>query len=225
VADAGRCSPETRFTRGVLGGCARSRCAGAHALLVWPRTNRLAAVHHRQHRDNPRRSGSTIRASIRPWEAAGELGIPICMQMSKQAFPQLINLLKRFPAGKKSFSITWRGPRARRRAPHMRPPPVCSRLARFPSHPPQGRPPPHVSRNAATGKGNAGDILSEAGRRISAPRRIAWGVQLPGLGGPAQESACGRAPPLGCVPAAARSGLDFRQGPAQSLYPAFAATT
>src|SRR5215468_9751720 len=31
------------------------------------------------------------------WEAASELGIPICMQMSKQAFPQLINLLKRFP--------------------------------------------------------------------------------------------------------------------------------
>src|SRR5580692_12193264 len=31
------------------------------------------------------------------WETAGEIGIPICMQMSKQAFPQLINLLNRFP--------------------------------------------------------------------------------------------------------------------------------
>src|SRR5260370_8176035 len=31
------------------------------------------------------------------WETASELGIPVCMQMSKQAFPQLINLMKRFP--------------------------------------------------------------------------------------------------------------------------------
>jgi L-fuconolactonase len=31
------------------------------------------------------------------WETAGELGIPICMQMSKQAFPQLVNLVRRFP--------------------------------------------------------------------------------------------------------------------------------
>ena len=31
------------------------------------------------------------------WQTAGELGIPICMQMSKAAFPQLINLVKRFP--------------------------------------------------------------------------------------------------------------------------------
>jgi L-fuconolactonase len=31
------------------------------------------------------------------WETAGELGVPICMQMSKQAFPQLISLMTRFP--------------------------------------------------------------------------------------------------------------------------------
>jgi L-fuconolactonase len=31
------------------------------------------------------------------WQTAAELGIPICMQMSSPAFPQLINLVKRFP--------------------------------------------------------------------------------------------------------------------------------
>jgi L-fuconolactonase len=31
------------------------------------------------------------------WETAGELGIPICMQMSATAFPQLVNLVRRFP--------------------------------------------------------------------------------------------------------------------------------
>jgi L-fuconolactonase len=31
------------------------------------------------------------------WETASELGIPICMQMSKEAFPQLVNLMTRFP--------------------------------------------------------------------------------------------------------------------------------
>jgi L-fuconolactonase len=31
------------------------------------------------------------------WETAGDLGIPVCMQMSRQAFPQLVNLVRRFP--------------------------------------------------------------------------------------------------------------------------------
>ncbi|MBV9969169.1 MAG: amidohydrolase [Xanthobacteraceae bacterium] len=31
------------------------------------------------------------------WETARELGIPICMQMSAAAFPQLVNLVRRFP--------------------------------------------------------------------------------------------------------------------------------
>jgi predicted TIM-barrel fold metal-dependent hydrolase len=31
------------------------------------------------------------------WQTAAELGIPICMQMSSPAFPQLVNLVKRFP--------------------------------------------------------------------------------------------------------------------------------
>ena len=34
------------------------------------------------------------------WKKAGEIGIPICMQMSASGFPQLINLVKRFPGVK-----------------------------------------------------------------------------------------------------------------------------
>jgi predicted TIM-barrel fold metal-dependent hydrolase len=31
------------------------------------------------------------------WEAAGELGLSICLQMSAKAFPQMIRMLERFP--------------------------------------------------------------------------------------------------------------------------------
>jgi predicted TIM-barrel fold metal-dependent hydrolase len=31
------------------------------------------------------------------WEAAGELGLPICLQMSAKAFPQMIRMIDRFP--------------------------------------------------------------------------------------------------------------------------------
>lgn len=34
------------------------------------------------------------------WEAAGQLGLSVCMQMSAKAFPQLIALLQRFPTVK-----------------------------------------------------------------------------------------------------------------------------
>jgi len=35
--------------------------------------------------------------SFPAWECAGELGIPICMQMTVKAIPQLIHMLERFP--------------------------------------------------------------------------------------------------------------------------------
>jgi len=35
--------------------------------------------------------------SFPAWECAGELGIPICMQMTVKAIPQLMGMLKRFP--------------------------------------------------------------------------------------------------------------------------------
>jgi predicted TIM-barrel fold metal-dependent hydrolase len=35
--------------------------------------------------------------SFPAWECAGELGIPVCMQMTVKAIPQLIRLLERFP--------------------------------------------------------------------------------------------------------------------------------
>jgi len=35
--------------------------------------------------------------SFRAWECASELGIPVCMQMTVKAIPQLIHMLERFP--------------------------------------------------------------------------------------------------------------------------------
>jgi len=35
--------------------------------------------------------------SFPAWETAGELGIPVCMQMTTKAIPQLIHILERFP--------------------------------------------------------------------------------------------------------------------------------
>ena len=35
--------------------------------------------------------------SFAAWECAGDLGIPVCMQMTVKAIPQLTNMLKRFP--------------------------------------------------------------------------------------------------------------------------------
>ena len=35
--------------------------------------------------------------SFPAWECAGEVGIPVCMQMTVKAIPQLTNMLKRFP--------------------------------------------------------------------------------------------------------------------------------
>jgi len=36
--------------------------------------------------------------SFPAWECAGELGIPVCMQMTVKAIPQLIHVLERFPS-------------------------------------------------------------------------------------------------------------------------------
>ena len=46
--------------------------------------------------------------SFPAWEHAGEAGIPVCMQMTPQGFPQLRGLIERFPQVA-SFSIIWRG--------------------------------------------------------------------------------------------------------------------
>ena len=53
--------------------------------------------------------GSTMHAqadwiddprSYPAWQAAGDLGLPICMQMSQAGLPQLVSMVKRFPAVK-----------------------------------------------------------------------------------------------------------------------------
>jgi predicted TIM-barrel fold metal-dependent hydrolase len=107
------------------------------------------------------------------WETAGDLGIPICMQMSKQAFPQLVNLVRRFPQVRVILDHLAR--------PVLEDgPPYATAAGLFearpvPNHLPQGDA-PHVH-GMPQRQGDARNILSQAGRRIRASGRAE--VQLP----------------------------------------------
>jgi L-fuconolactonase len=146
------------------------------------------------------------------WETAGELGIPICMQMSKQAFPQLVNLVKRFPQVRVILDHLAR-PVLEDGPPYAAAASLFE-LAQYPRI--YLKVTPH---RMPQRQGDAGDVLCQAGRRI---RGIAdrLGLQLSGLGRPTQESAGGRAR-LGRLLAAGRPRLDLRHDRAIA-YPALA---
>ena len=63
------------------------------------------------------------------WAHAAEVGLPVCMQMTPQGFPQLRELMRRFPE-LGSSSITWHG-RSWWMVHPMRPTASCSRSRRY----------------------------------------------------------------------------------------------
>jgi predicted TIM-barrel fold metal-dependent hydrolase len=139
------------------------------------------------------------------WKAANDLGLPICMQMSQTALPQLIAMVKRFPGVKVILDHVARPVLAD--GPPYAAAASLFNLAQYPWHSPQGDAP--RLHGMSQRQGDAGIFLQEAGRRIRR-RADRLGLQLSGFGRSAVQPPGGR-PRFGRVAIAGRPGLDFRQ--------------
>jgi len=147
------------------------------------------------------------------WETAGDLGTPICMQMSKQAFPQLVNLVKRFPNVKVildhlSRPVLEDGPPYAAAA-------SLFELARFPTI--YLKVTPRTFTECRHGKATPETFFPKLVGEFGASR-IAWGSNYPASAGPLKD--------LLMVARAAVAGLPLSDQnwifakTAQSLYPA-----
>lgn len=149
------------------------------------------------------------------WEAAGELGLPICMQMSPAALPQLAAMVKRFPAVKVILDHLAR-PVLEDGPPYA----AAAGLFRMAQHPTVHlKVTPRTFAECRKGKATPETFFAKLVAEFGASR-IAWGSNFP-----ASE---GR---LADLLAVARSSLAFLPQPdrdwifartAQSLYPALA---
>ena len=145
------------------------------------------------------------------WGAAADLDLPICMQMSPAALPQLVSMMKRFPSVKVILDHLARPVLAGRSALRgggtpVRAGAISDRLSQDHAAHLRGMP---------QRQGDAGKLFRQAGRRI---RRIAarLGVELSLLRRSALGAAGGGAR-LGRLAAAGRPGLDLRQDRAVAL--------
>jgi predicted TIM-barrel fold metal-dependent hydrolase len=147
------------------------------------------------------------------WETAGELGIPICMQMSRQAFPQLISLLKRFPQVKVildhlSRPVLEDGPPYAAAA-------SLFELARFPTI--YLKVTPRTFVECCNGKATPNTFFPKLVGEFSASR-IAWGSNYPASEGPLKNLLAVARASVACLPQSDQDWIFAKT--AQSLYPA-----
>ena len=133
------------------------------------------------------------------------------MQMSKQAFPQLINLVKRFPDVKVILDHLAR-PVLEDGPPYAAAAGLFE-LARFPTI--YLKVTPRTFTECRNGKATPETFFPKLVGEFGASR-IAWGSNYPASQGPLKNLLGGGAG-LGCVLAAVRSGPDFRQHGAIAL--------
>ena len=149
------------------------------------------------------------------WETAGELGIPICMQMSAPAFPQLVNLVRRFPQVKVildhlSRPVLSDGPPYAAAA-------SLFELARFPSVYLKLTPRSFIeSRN---GKATPETFFAKLVAAFGA-QRLAWGSNYPSSEGSLPELLALAKSSLASLPQADQDWIFGKT--AQTLYPALA---
>jgi L-fuconolactonase len=147
------------------------------------------------------------------WEAASELGIPICMQMSKQAFPQLINLLKRFPHVKVTLDHLAR-PVLEDGPPYAAAASLFE-LARFPTI--YLKVTPRIFTECRNGKATPETFFPKLVGEFGASR-IAWGSNYPASEGPLKDLLAVARASVACLPQSDQDWIFAKT--AQSLYPA-----
>jgi L-fuconolactonase len=149
------------------------------------------------------------------WETAGELGIPICMQMSAAAFPQLVNLVRRFPRVKVILDHLAR-PVLSDRPPYA----AAASLFALAGHPSiYLKVTPRTFTECRNGKATPETFFAALADAFDASR-IAWGSNYPASEGPLKDLlAVARA----SVASLSQEDQDWIFGlTAQSLYPALA---
>ena len=147
------------------------------------------------------------------WETAGELGIPVCMQMSRQALPQLVSLLNRFP------HVTVILDHLARPVLADGPPYAAAAdlfgLARFATV--HLKVTPRTFAECRNGKATPETFFAKLVGEFGASR-IAWGSNYPASEGPLENLLAVARASVGCLPPSDQDWIFAKT--AQCLYPA-----
>jgi L-fuconolactonase len=146
------------------------------------------------------------------WQAAADLGLPICMQMSQAALPQLVAMVKRFPTVKVILDHLAR-PTLADGPPYAAAAPLFA-LAQYPTA--YLKVTPRIFEECRSGKATPESFFKKLVGEFGASR-IAWGSNYPASEGSLKELL---AVARGCVASLPRADQDWIFArTAQSLYP------
>ena len=149
------------------------------------------------------------------WQTATDLGIPVCLQMSPKAFPEMIRMIERFPKAKIILDHCAR-PVLNDGPPYAQAQSLFD-LAQYPGI--------HLKltqRNfteSQNGKATPETVLPEAGRRVRRPA-AGLGLELSGFRRLARRSLALAKRSLACLPQSDQDWIFAKT--AQTLYPALA---
>jgi predicted TIM-barrel fold metal-dependent hydrolase len=149
------------------------------------------------------------------WQAAGELGLSICMQMSQAALPQLVALVKRFPNVKVLLDHLAR-PVLEDGPPYAAAASLFD-LAQYPGI--YLKVTPRTFAECRNGKATPDTFFKKLVGEFGAPR-IAWGSNYPSSEGPLSALLAVARASVASLPQADQDWIFART--AQSLYPALA---
>ena len=151
------------------------------------------------------------------WQAAAELGLPICMQMSQAALPQLVAMVKRFPNVKVVLDHLAR-PVLEDGPPYAAAAGLFG-LAQYPSI--HLKVTPRTFAECRNGKATPETFFKKLVAQFGASR-IAWGSNYPASEGPLSDLLTLARASVASLPQADRDWIFAKT--AQSLYPALADT-
>jgi L-fuconolactonase len=149
------------------------------------------------------------------WRAAAELDLPICMQMSQAALPQLVGLVKRFPEVKVVLDHLAR-PTLADGPPYAAAAGLFD-LARYPSI--YLKVTPRIFEESRNGKATPETFFPKLVAEFGASR-IAWGSNFPASEGPLSKLLAVARASVASLPQADRDWIFAKT--AQSLYPVLA---
>ena len=149
------------------------------------------------------------------WQAATDLGLPICMQMSQAALPQLVAMVKRFPTVKVILDHLAR-PTLADGPPYAAAAPLFA-LAQYPAV--YLKVTPRIFEECRNGKATPESFFKKLAGEFGASR-IAWGSNYPASEGPLKQLLAVARASVASLPQTDQDWIFART--AQSLYPALA---
>jgi len=149
------------------------------------------------------------------WQTAADLGLPICMQMSQAALPQLVAMVKRFPTVKVILDHLAR-PTLADGPPYAAAAPLFA-LAPYPSV--YLKVTPRIFEECRNGKATPESFFKKLAGEFGASR-IAWGSNYPASEGPLKELLAVARARVASLPQVDQGWIFAKT--AKSLYPALA---